>query len=176
MRRAFTTREKVMLLILVVMIIALGYFKLILEPVNAQIDEYNAKAQEEQFLIDQKMIQLAKMRKMEKLLEDMKTTGNYNAIPSFDNKGAVIIELHAVLAAASSYNLEFAPTTTADYILARPVTMQFETTDYDSARRIIDQLNDSTNFNLISDLTVDWQKDSMIAVSMRITYYEVISQ
>ena len=34
MKRAFTTREKVMLLVLTVLLIVIAYFKLILEPIN----------------------------------------------------------------------------------------------------------------------------------------------
>ena len=40
MKRAFTTREKVMLLVLTVLLIVIAYFKLILEPINNSIDEY----------------------------------------------------------------------------------------------------------------------------------------
>ncbi len=175
MKRAFTTREKVLLLVLVVMILALGYFKLILEPVNDQIDEYNALQLQEQIMIDQQSVRLMKMRQMEKLLEEMKQTGNYEAIPAYDNKNAVIVELHTVLAAADTYSLDFEDTSTADYILARPVTMRFSAATYADARRIIDQLNESDNFNLISDLTLDWDKENGVSVNMRITYYEVIS-
>ena len=39
MKRAFTTREKVMLLVLTVLLIVIAYFKLILEPINNSIDE-----------------------------------------------------------------------------------------------------------------------------------------
>ena len=41
MKRAFTTREKVMLLVLTVLLIVIAYFKLILEPINNSIDEYH---------------------------------------------------------------------------------------------------------------------------------------
>ena len=34
MNRAFTTREKVLLVILAVLIIGIGYFKLLLEPIQ----------------------------------------------------------------------------------------------------------------------------------------------
>ena len=43
MKRAFTTREKVMLLVLTVLLIVIAYFKLILEPINNSIDEYQSE-------------------------------------------------------------------------------------------------------------------------------------
>ena len=46
MKRAFTTREKVMLLVLTVLLIVIAYFKLILEPINNSIDEYHPAARQ----------------------------------------------------------------------------------------------------------------------------------
>ena len=40
MNRELTGREKVMLLILIVLVMALGYYKLILEPINDQVAAY----------------------------------------------------------------------------------------------------------------------------------------
>ena len=48
MKRAFTTREKVMLLVLTVLLIVIAYFKLILEPINNSIDEYQSETAAEQ--------------------------------------------------------------------------------------------------------------------------------
>ena len=39
MKRAFTPREKEMLLVLTLLLILLAYFKLTLEPINHSIDE-----------------------------------------------------------------------------------------------------------------------------------------
>ena len=38
MNREFTKREKVLLLIFAVLLIAVGYYKLLLEPINSQIE------------------------------------------------------------------------------------------------------------------------------------------
>ena len=52
MNREFTKREKILLLIFAVLIIVLGYFKLILEPINNQVNEYSGMESEEQAEID----------------------------------------------------------------------------------------------------------------------------
>ena len=43
MRHVFTTREKVLLVILAVLVIAVGYWKLILTPINDSIADLNAQ-------------------------------------------------------------------------------------------------------------------------------------
>ncbi len=178
MRRALTTREKVMLLVLVLMIIVLGYFKLILEPINLQVEELSAKTMQEQILVDQQRIQLAKMQRMQKKLEEMKESGNYEAIPTFDNSSAVTLELHAVLA-DTEYKLSAEPTQKTDYIVERPITLQFTAGSYEQVRSILDQLNGSEYFNMISDLNISWEtkmEQIRVNVTMCITYYEVMPQ
>ncbi len=178
MKRALTTREKVLLLVLVMMIIVLGYFKLILEPINLQVEELNAKTMQEQILVDQQRIQLAKMQRMQKKLEEMKETGNYEAIPNFDNSSAVTLELHAVLA-DTEYQLSAEPTVTTDYIVERPIALQFTAASYEQVRGILERLNDSEYFNMISDLNISWEtrkEQIRVNVTMRITYYEVMLQ
>ena len=44
MNRAFSTREKVLLVILALLLIGVGYFKLLLEPINESIDNYTQLA------------------------------------------------------------------------------------------------------------------------------------
>ncbi len=178
MKRAFTTREKVLLLILVIMVLVLGYFKLILEPINNQIEELNNRALQEQILVDQQQIKLAQMRKMEKLLEEMKQAGTYQEIPAYDNRDAVIVELHQILAKATGYSLDFAGISQQDHIVSRPVSMNFTADSYATARAIIDALHDSENFNIISDVSIQWhpeQERSTVTVALRITYYEVVN-
>lgn len=48
MRHVFTTREKVLLVILAVLVIAVGYWKLILTPINDSIADLNAQTVSEQ--------------------------------------------------------------------------------------------------------------------------------
>ena len=69
MNREFTKREKILLLIFAVLIILLGYFKLILEPINDKVDEYSSMEGEEQSEIDIKMVQALQMSIMEKEIE-----------------------------------------------------------------------------------------------------------
>ena len=53
MNRELTRRETVLLLILVVLVICLGYFKLIFEPIQDQVAQYQDTTSQEQSELEQ---------------------------------------------------------------------------------------------------------------------------
>ncbi len=180
MNRAFTTREKVMLVILAILMIGLGYYKFILEPINLGIEEYNTKAMEEQDQITTNMMLVQKKKAMEKELEELFANGEPTPIPNYDNVGVVIVELHSILDGTVDYTLTFANTSylSGGYLIRRPIRLEFNATDYAQARRIINRLHDSVNINQISDLSMTLvqnkdREESYISVSMLITYFEL---
>ena len=69
MNRAFTQREKVLLLVLAVLIIVIGYVKLILQPINEEIESYEGLTMEEQTAFSANQIKAARMNLMEKEIE-----------------------------------------------------------------------------------------------------------
>ena len=185
MNRAFTTREKVMLVILCLLIIGIGYYKFLLEPINDQIENYNSQAAQEQDTIMQNMALIQKKKAMEQELEEIFAENpNPTPIPSYDNSGVLMVELHAILDGTVDYTLSFADTSllSGGYLLRRPVRLDFTAGTYSQARAIINKLHDSDNINQISDLTVtrvdretrdaDEATDA-ISVSMVITYFEL---
>ena len=68
MRHVFTTREKVLLVILAVLVIAVGYWKLILTPINDAIADLNAQTASEQDAILTNSARLSRMRQMQQEL------------------------------------------------------------------------------------------------------------
>ena len=60
MNRAFTQREKVLLLVLAVLIIVIGYVKLILQPINEEIESYESLTMEEQTAFSANQIKAAR--------------------------------------------------------------------------------------------------------------------
>ena len=69
MNRSFTTREKVLLAVLAFLIIAVGYFKLILTPINDSIARNQAMTASEQDEITVDTVRLARRNAMQKELE-----------------------------------------------------------------------------------------------------------
>lgn len=174
MKRAFTTREKVLLVILAVLLIVVAYFKLLLEPINDSVEEYQAKTASEQDLILENTARLAKMNAMKKELQEIFDAGDARPLPDFDNSEKLLVELNGILAKAQDYSLNFgsAAAIEGDYIIRRPISMTFRTASYQGARAIIDALHDSANINQISDVSMTVEKDG-VEVSLTIAYFEL---
>ena len=192
MNRAFTTREKVLLVILAVLIIGIGYFKLLLEPINTGIENYQnmTAAEQDEILVNTALLQ--KKKQMEQELEALFAEGDPTPIPVYDNSGTLLVELHRILDKSLDYSLNFSGTSPMDveYLIRRPVSLTFQTGSYEQARAIINELHDSDNVNCISDLSmqvnngnlnsrneiIHWDLDDdtdyWVTVSLTITYYE----
>ena len=98
MNRPFTTREKVMLVILSLMIIGICYYKFLLEPINDQIEQYNQTAAGEQDIITQNMALIQKKKEMEQELEAIFAENpDPDPIPNYDNSGVLMVEIHSIL-------------------------------------------------------------------------------
>ena len=65
MNRELTGREKTLLLVLVILVLTLGYFKLIYEPINDQIDVCRVNTEQEQTEMDGLLVRLEHKRSME---------------------------------------------------------------------------------------------------------------
>ena len=94
MSRELTKREKLLLLVLVVMVLALGYFKLILEPINDQVSSLRAAADMEQAELQTDLIKAARLQQIRQAIEEIKASGDVRSIPQYDNSENLMVELH----------------------------------------------------------------------------------
>lgn len=177
MNRAFSTREKVLLVILALLLIGVGYFKLLLEPINESIDNYTQLASSEQDAMLQDTAQLVQLRLMEQELEVIHESGEAVPLPAYDNAEGLLVELNHILAASTEYTLNFGTADMLDggYIVRRPLSLQFSAKNYAAARGILTALHDSANVNQISDLSVSLPEDpdKGVQVTCSVTFYEL---
>ena len=181
MNRALSTREKVMLMILCLLLIGIAYYKFLLEPINDSVTEYQSMTQMEQDMILQNTALIQKKKNMEAELEQIFAQGTPTPIPSYDNSGVLMVELHSILSSTIDYTLSFGDTSTLScgYLLRRPIQMEFTTADYWQARQIINRLHGSDNISQISDLTIsrvtlrNTENEGAISVKLVVTYFEL---
>ena len=136
MNRELTRREKILLLVLIVVVLVAGYCKLILIPINDQISSYRLNMEAEQTELDANQGKMAQMQKMQKAIEEIKAAGEKRTIPQYDNSGKLMIELHEIMSDTLDYSLDCsAGTVQQDYIMLRPIVMTFRTSTYAQADR-----------------------------------------
>ena len=180
MNRSLSKRETVLLVIMILLIIGIGYYKFILEPINNSVDNYMMMTQDEQDQIMQNTALIQKKKSMEAELEELFAQGTPTAIPSFDNAGILMVQLHSILDDSLDYTLSFGVTASlkCGYLLRRPSKMEFRAADYYDARRIINRIHGSDNISQISDLEIalldrDDNGEGAVKVTMVVTYFEL---
>lgn len=174
MKHVFTNREKILLVILAVLLIAVGYWKLILTPINDSIDALRQQTASEQDALIQDSARAARLTQMKAELETLLSDPNAKPLPDFDNSEKLLVELNTILS-GTDYTLNFAnptPLENGSAILVRPISLTFEVSTYSAARAVLDALHDSQYVNLISDLNMDL-KGSTVRTTLSLTYFEL---
>lgn len=175
--RDFTMREKILLLALAVLIIGIGYYKFIDEPVRSTIA--NAKAEEANLQVELEAVQakVAALKKMEFQLENM-TSSDKDYMPSYNNRKAEIKQLNDILQSAQSYSVTFDSITREGNQIRRNFTLQFTTNRYTSAESILDRLEDGPYRCKLTEVLCTSESGNVhngeISVSAVATFYETV--
>ncbi len=182
MNRALTRREKVLLLLLALLLLAMGYMKLFYEPLQTEriaAETRLADAEDAQLL---EQARLHQMRQMEAELEKLKADGAAKAaeIPAYDNIENVMVQLNAILSAAQEYSLTFSEVAFGeDGTVSRPIQMTFTAVSYAAARTILNDLYHGWYRCSLSGMSVsadeDVSRDSPVNVSLTVTFYEKLT-
>lgn len=175
MNREFTQREKVLLLVLAVLIIVIGYVKLILQPINEEIESYESLTMEEQTTFSANQIKATRMNLMEKEIEKAKAKGVRREVPAYDNSSNLLPGLYQIMESSVDYSLDFGELVYDGNVVQRPVEMTFQTRTYKQARAIIDKLYKSGYAMQITDVNIGTKKATdtqLVSTSMSVTYFE----
>ena len=156
MRREFTQRENVLLLFLVIVLLISGYVKLFMEPLNAQLGDAQTRLATAQDSLLVEQTKLAQMQRMEKELEsaDSSAASQEPEIPDYDNIDNVMIQLDAILSAATDYQMTFSDVQFGDELVSRPIQMTFSAGSYSAAKTILSDLYNCRYCCSLSDITV----------------------
>ena len=179
MNRELTKREKILLLIFAVLLIAVGYYKLLLEPINNQIESYRSLTQEEQMQMDTAQLQAVRIQQMEAEIAQAKAAGIERTIPDYDNSAVLLPQLYQIMDSTIEYAMDFDEITFEGNIAARPVQIEFETANYQKARRVIDKLCTTGYAMQIEDMTIQEARTTdkrSVHTYLSITFFEAVRQ
>ncbi|MDO4403714.1 MAG: hypothetical protein Q4C09_01635 [Atopobiaceae bacterium] len=135
----FSKREKIMLAILGVLLIAIGWFELVYVNTTDQIRTIEQQIETTNSNITLEQTKLAKKKEMERVIEQRKAEGaKATPIPEYDNIRPLMAELNNVMSKAENYTLSFdaLDTESTEYVL-RGVGMEFGCSSYAAAEEII---------------------------------------
>lgn len=175
--RAFSKREKGLLLVLVfVLIAAVYYFGVVVNVQNTKTaNEQEIASIQDDIAVQQRITELR--TKMENELESLGSLSDLPQVAVYDNVSNEISELNGVLSSASDFDISFETPTLEGDTIRRNVKVSYTVPNYTEALSIVDKLQNGkyrcevTNFNLTAKFLANGSIES-VSGSLDITYYE----
>ena len=184
MNRALNSKEKVVLIVLLLILGFACYWNFVQRPVTEALDLCATETDE---LNTQIMILSAKKQKkddMLKELEEIKASGNAPVVPDYDNLDRVMSFLYNVLATTKDYNLSVQSVAKSEEgsanIVRRNMTLDFTSSDYYSAKTAIRKLQESDFCCRLGAMSIRRESNDArsvleeeVNVGMNITFFEM---
>ena len=155
MNRAFTTREKVLLAILAVLLVACFYWLVLLQPaLNAlsTVDSRVAALQDE--IMIQQVVAANKAQLEQQIAEAEASGAAQKTLPAYDNTKNEIDALDAILAEARTYSINFADADLSGTLARRNVDISFTSDSYDDAHSVLEKLINCQYACLVTDISI----------------------
>lgn len=185
MSRDFTKREKVLIVVLIVILAALCYYWFVDIPVRNGINEATSRKESLQLELDSVNQKIADLQQMDRELANLGNSGRAGYMGSYNNSKAELAQLNDVLSKTEEYAIAFADLTREGDLVRRGFTIQFTTNGYDDAKKTIIDLENSEYRCRIGDLACEPDTNSeeevdlkhwkgKIQVSATATFYETM--
>ena len=175
MKKEFTQREKILLLVLTALVIGLGYYKFVLQPINNRISEYRNMESEISLEYEQNLIKAGQMDTMQKEIQKEQAKGIRRTVALYDNSVNLMPELYRIMKSSIDYSLDFGELVFESDFVKRPVEITFDTSTYRQARAIIDRLYNSQYAMQVDGLTVTAEEATdkqVVTTYISIIYFE----
>lgn len=184
--RAFTRREKTLLIILAFLLVFAFYYLIIEVRVGDAVEAYRQEIE----LSDQKLVayraRIARMNAMKAELEEIRKQTDPVIVPDFDNLESVMDFLGVTLSVTKDYAISFAEVqlpAEGEYIVCRNAQISFEAENYTTAKSVIRKLQDSPYCCTLADVSIapevqgryiprDSVQENSVRATVSVTFYE----
>ena len=150
--RDFTLKEKILLLVLCLILLALAYYRFIYVPSVRAIETAN---NERDSLQTELLISVTKESQLKKMKDELDGLGELHEasrMESYNNSKAELSLLNTVLEAADDYSVSFAGVTKDGDQIRRNFRLEFKTDSFAAAKEIIEKLSGSEYRCLLGDM------------------------
>ena len=172
MKHTFTRREKFLMFICAVLALGIFYYEAVYKSVTDGIKSYDtAELQDELTIAQTKAAQEATMKKA---ISDSSSTSQKGTISVYNNLANEVNALGSILnGQAENVSITWSSPTVTDTTVRRQAAISFKTSDYASARALIQAINDNPYRNIISNVTVSNDtKGSSTTATLTVTFFE----
>lgn len=170
--RKFTTREKVLMLILALLLVGELYYVLVHVRVVNDLAEAKARTEAATVTYEVESVRAVKKQDMENKIREAESNSDVRPLPDFDNSTNVVAYLNGVMASTEEYHLVFNAVNFSNYVAMRAINMSFSCRDYSAVENIVAQLEKGPYYCEVTGLSMSavhglsdmmWQGDTIAA-------------
>ena len=182
LKRPFSKFEKTFLLLLVILMLGLVYYRFVKIPVEDRIAAADTFEIEQQIETEYRKRQLIQSMKDEVSTNQDTITGVVATYDNFKSEAALLNSIFVPL--AEKYNYSFQTPIATDDTVRRNINISFSTANYRVCRDILQRLHDSKYRCMISDITISATDKSSntnktlltspINCNLSVTFYETL--
>ncbi len=175
--RDFSTREKILLVFLLIIIVTAAYYLFVWTTVNDQIESIRTQNQTMETQLE---IATAKVAKLQAMSEEMESDILRSYMPSYNASKDELDFLHGTLGETKDYLINFTYLTRSGDQINRGFELQFTAKSFAQAKKIIKTLEDSEIRCLIGDYNInpaykdEYLSDGAVKVVLEGCFYETM--
>lgn len=173
--RDFTTREKILLLVLSLALLALGYFQFVYKPTQEALDTAVSTREAMQVELDGLTARLLRLNRMQNEIDQVISDGTVSPMPSYNNSKAELALLNDLLSGTEQYSVSFSNVTRDGDQIRRDFALEFTASDLNMVKAILFRLSGSGYRCLVDDLRCVFSGvTGSVQVSTTATFYETM--
>ena len=188
MSRDVTAKEKVLLVVLVLIILGFCYYRFVDQPIRKNLEKADKEYSTLQKELTEANVKIRDLQRMQNEIDEITAAGTYSYMPSYNNAKQEVELLNDILnGAATKYSVSFTSITRKKDQIRRNFKLEFTTPDYETMQAIIDQLTGVDYRCLIGDCsskvvtvkerdnkTRETREYTVISTSATATFYETL--
>ena len=179
LNREFTTREKLLILLLCLILVGLAYYQFVDQPVRTALTNAHAERDSLNTELTDVQAKLKVMRRMRDEMEDVTGSGTVSEMRSYNNSKPEIALLNDILRDTPEYSITFANVTRDGDQIRRNFSLSFTADSYETVQRVIKQLTNSPYRCLVGDLKISvarggTMEEGPISVNATATFFETM--
>ena len=174
MSRDFTRTEKILIVVLVLILLALVYYQFVEKTVRQSITNAQSEAGMLETELAAAQARLAAAQKVKNSMDELEASGNMSWMGSYNNSKEEVAFLNDILADAQKYSIAFSDVSRSGDQIRRNFTLQYQTADYTAAQEIMRRLCQGKNRCLVGDLKCAVDVDGVVTINASATFYETM--
>ena len=175
LNRSFSTKELVIIILLVLILLGVAYYQFVDTPVRNQLTLAHSERDMLKTELDGVYAKIAEMERIRTELEDLSSRDTISVMYSYNNSEAELKLLNDILGAASEYTVNFSNVSRTGDQIRRNFSLTFTAADFAAAKQIITRLADSELRCMVDNITCNYKPGSSdVIITASATFYETM--